>query len=182
MNPAPNKGNPALHDRPRHLGDREPIFCECNRCPTLVALDIINYMRWVGNQLFAQKIGSKAMTSAWCLRLAAVSGFLVVALGAFGAHGLKAILQRHETLETWQTAVFYHAFHTLVLLALTAYPGVSKGAVISFVFGIVVFSGSLYVLAVTNMRWLGAVTPIGGLGLLVGWAWLFVIAGVKVQG
>ena len=122
------------------------------------------------------------MTSAWCLRLAAMSGFLVVALGAFGAHGLKAVLQRYETLETWQTAVFYHALHTLVLLALSAYPGVSKGAVISFVFGIVVFSGSLYLLAVTNVRWLGAVTPVGGVGLLVGWAWLFVAAGAKMQG
>ena len=122
------------------------------------------------------------MTSAWCLRLAALSGFLVVALGAFGAHGLKAILQRHEALETWQTAVFYHALHTLVLLALSTYPGISKGAVISFVFGIVVFSGSLYLLAVTNVRWLGAVTPVGGVGLLVGWAWLFVIAGAKIQG
>ena len=122
------------------------------------------------------------MTTASCLRLAALSGFLVVALGAFGAHGLKAILQRHETLETWQTAVFYHALHTLVLLALSTLPVISKGAVISFVFGIVVFSGSLYLLAVTNMRWLGAVTPVGGAGLLVGWAWLFVIAGAKVQG
>ena len=122
------------------------------------------------------------MTSAWCLRLAAVSGFLVVALGAFGAHGLKAVLQRYETLETWQTAVFYHALHTLVLLALSVHPGVSKGVVISFVFGIVVFSGSLYVLAVTNVRWLGAVTPIGGVGLLVGWAWLFIAAGAKMQG
>ena len=95
------------------------------------------------------------MTSAWCLRLAAVSGFLVVALGAFGAHGLKTILQRYETLETWQTAVFYHALHTLALLALSAYPGISKGVVISFVFGILVFSGSLYLLAVTNVRWAG---------------------------
>ena len=78
--------------------------------------------------------------------------------GAFGAHGLKAVLQRYETLDTWQTAVFYHALHTLVLLALSAVPGVSKGAVISFVFGIVVFSGSLYLLAVTNVRWL-ALSP-----------------------
>ncbi len=121
------------------------------------------------------------MTSAWCLRLAAVSGFLVVALGAFGAHGLKVILQRHETLETWQTAVFYHALHTLVLLAVSAYPGISKGIVISFVCGIFLFSGSLYLLAVTNMRWLGAATPVGGLALLIGWAWLFVAAGANMQ-
>lgn len=148
----------------------------------LATVDIIQYMERVGNHRFAHKLGSNAMTSAWCLRLAAVSGFLVVALGAFGAHGLKAVLQRYETLDTWQTAVFYHALHTLVLLALSAIPGVSKGAVISFVFGIVVFSGSLYLLAVTNVRWLGAVTPVGGVGLLVGWAWLFIAAGAKMQG
>ena len=58
------------------------------------------------------------MTSAWCLRLAAVSGFLVVALGAFGAHSLKALLQTHQTLAIWEKAVLYHALHTLVLLGL----------------------------------------------------------------
>jgi uncharacterized membrane protein YgdD (TMEM256/DUF423 family) len=122
------------------------------------------------------------MTSALCLRLAAVSGFLVVALGAFGAHGLKSVLQTHQTLDIWEKAVLYHALHTLVLLALAMQAVVSKGAVISFVVGIVLFSGSLYVLAVTNMRWLGAVTPLGGVGFLLGWAWLFFTAGTSSHG
>lgn len=122
------------------------------------------------------------MTAAWCLRLAALSGFLVVALGAFGAHSLKPLLQSHQTLEIWEKAVLYHALHTLVLLGLAAQPSIALGAVVSFLAGIVVFSGSLYVLAVTNVRWLGAITPLGGLGLLIGWAWLFCTAGSKGQG
>jgi uncharacterized membrane protein YgdD (TMEM256/DUF423 family) len=122
------------------------------------------------------------MTSAWCLRLAAVSGFLVVALGAFGAHSLKPLLQTHQTLAIWEKAVMYHALHTLVLLGLAAQPGIATGVVVSFLCGIVLFSGSLYVLALTNLRWLGAITPLGGVSFLVGWAWLFVIAGSKPQG
>lgn len=122
------------------------------------------------------------MTAAWCLRLAALSGFLVVALGAFGAHSLKPLLQSHQTLEIWEKAVLYHALHTLVLLGLAAQPSIALGAVLSFLAGIVVFSGSLYVLAVTNIRWLGAITPLGGLGFLIGWAWLFFTASSKGQG
>ena len=122
------------------------------------------------------------MTSAWCLRLAAVSGFLVVALGAFGAHGLKATLETHQTLAIWEKAVLYHALHTLVLLVLAAQPSIAMGAVVSFLCGIVLFSGSLYLLAVTNLRWLGAITPLGGVGFLLGWAWLLSTAGTKTQG
>lgn len=122
------------------------------------------------------------MTSAWCLRLAAVSGFLVVALGAFGAHSLKPLLQTHQTLAIWEKAVMYQALHTLVLLGLAAQPGIPMGAVVSFIGGIVFFSGSLYLMAVTNLRWLGAITPLGGVSFLVGWAWLFIIAGSKGQG
>lgn len=102
------------------------------------------------------------MSAAWCLRLAALSGFLVVALGAFGAHSLKPLLQSHQTLEIWEKAVLYHAVHTLVLVGLAAQPSVALGTVVGFLAGIVVFSGSLYVLAVTNIRWLGAITPLGG--------------------
>src|SRR5438876_3697097 len=125
---------------------------------------------------------SPIMTSAWCLRLAAVSGFLVVALGAFGAHSLKSLLQTHQTLDIWEKAVMYHALHTLVLLALAAQPGIAMGVVVSFLGGIVLFSGSLYLLALTNLRWLGAITPLGGVSFLVGWAWLLVTAGTKTQG
>jgi uncharacterized membrane protein YgdD (TMEM256/DUF423 family) len=125
---------------------------------------------------------SPVMTSAWCLRLAAVSGFLVVALGAFGAHSLKPLLQTHQTLDIWEKAVMYHALHTLVLLGLAAQPGIAMGMVVSFLGGMVLFSGSLYLMALTNLRWLGAITPLGGVSFLVGWAWLFVMAGSKPQG
>ena len=121
------------------------------------------------------------MTSAWCLRLAAVSGFFVVALGAFGAHGLKPTLETHQTLAIWEKAVLYHALHTLVLLGLAAQPHIALGAVVSFLCGIVLFSGSLYLLALTNVRWLGAITPLGGLSFLLGWVWLLVTAGAKTQ-
>src|SRR5712691_9051701 len=87
-------------------------------------------------------IRSHVMTSAWCLRLAAVSGVLVVTLGAFGAHSLKGLLQTHQTLAIWEKAVMYHALHTLVLLGLAAQPGIATGAVVSFLCGIVLFSGS----------------------------------------
>ena len=122
------------------------------------------------------------MTSAWCLRLTAVSGFVVVALGAFGAHGLKPLLETHQTLAIWEKAVLYHALHTLVLLGLAAQPGIAMGTVVSFLCGIVLFSGSLYLMAVTNLRWLGAITPLGGVSFLLGWVWLFVTAGAKTQG
>ncbi len=112
------------------------------------------------------------MTSALCLRLAAVSGFLTVALGAFGAHGLKTILTKHGAVDTWETAVLYHMFHTLALLLLALRPNLNTGAAMCFLFGICVFSGSLYVLALTNLRWLGAITPLGGLGFLLGWVLL----------
>src|SRR5262249_705579 len=125
---------------------------------------------------------SPVMTSAWCLRLAAASGFLVVALGAFGAHSLKPLLQTHQTLEIWGEAFMYDDLDTLVLLSLAAQPGIAMGVVVSFLCGIVLFSGSLYVMALTNLRWLGAVTPLGGVSFLVGWAWLLVIAGSRSQG
>jgi uncharacterized membrane protein YgdD (TMEM256/DUF423 family) len=113
------------------------------------------------------------MTPTLCLRLAAASGFLAVALGAFGAHSLKPVLLQHQTLEIWEKAVLYHLFHTLVLLFLASRPAVPKGAVVSLVVGICLFSGSLYLLAATNVRWLGAITPLGGVSFLIGWGWLF---------
>jgi len=113
------------------------------------------------------------MTAVLCLRLAAVSGFLTVALGAFGAHGFKAILDKYDTAATWDTAVLYHMVHTLALLFLASRPNVNTAAAVCFLVGIVLFSGSLYVLAVTNLRWLGAVTPLGGVSFLIGWALLF---------
>lgn len=109
------------------------------------------------------------MTSTAATRLAAVFGFLAVALGAFGAHGLKGTLDANGTTAIWQTAALYHLVHSAVLLALAHRDPPARLAVLLLSTGIVIFSGSLYVLALTNVKWLGAITPLGGLGLLGGW-------------
>jgi uncharacterized membrane protein YgdD (TMEM256/DUF423 family) len=106
------------------------------------------------------------------IRLAAALGFVAVVLGAFGAHALKATLAANETTEVWKTAVLYHFIHVVVLLILAFAPVTSRAAACFFVAGMVIFSGSLYLLAVTNVKWLGAITPLGGLCFLAGWAWL----------
>jgi uncharacterized membrane protein YgdD (TMEM256/DUF423 family) len=106
------------------------------------------------------------------MRIAAGLCFLAVALGAFGAHALKATLETHGMSEVWNKAVLYHFIHAVVLVMLGLYGGAARGASWLFVVGILFFSGSLYVMAVTNIRWLGAVTPVGGLCFLAGWAWL----------
>jgi uncharacterized membrane protein YgdD (TMEM256/DUF423 family) len=117
------------------------------------------------------------MTNTTAVRLAALMGLLAVALGAFGAHGLKGILTQHDTVAIWEKAVFYHFIHAVMLFVLAQRQPVKTGPWLSFLVGIVIFSGSLYLLAVTNARWLGAITPIGGVSLMAGWAWLFVGAG-----
>ncbi len=101
------------------------------------------------------------------IRIPAVLGFLAVALGAFGAHTLKGILSANDTTTIWQTAVFYHLTHAIACLWTT---GKSSLVTWLWIAGIIVFSGTLYILAVTNIRWLGAITPIGGLLLIAGWA------------
>jgi uncharacterized membrane protein YgdD (TMEM256/DUF423 family) len=112
-------------------------------------------------------------------RIAAAAGFLAVVLGAFGAHGLKSILGQNGTTAIWEKAVFYHFIHAVMLFFIAARKPFASVAWWSFLTGIVVFSGSLYLLAVTNWRWLGAVTPAGGLSFLIGWAWLFCSAAKK---
>lgn len=102
-------------------------------------------------------------------RIAAVSGLLAVALGAFGAHGLRDILIANSTAQTWTTAATYHLVHSVVLLFVSRIKPVPKMAAWCFVAGIVLFSGTLYVLAVSNLKWLGAVAPVGGFCLLAGW-------------
>ena len=116
------------------------------------------------------------MTNTLAIRIAAVIGFLAVALGAFGAHGLEKVLARNGTAAIWQTAVFYHFVHAIMLFVLGVRQPLARGPWFSFAIGIVVFSGSLYLLAFTNVRWLGAITPIGGAGFLVGWLWLAISA------
>jgi uncharacterized membrane protein YgdD (TMEM256/DUF423 family) len=117
------------------------------------------------------------MTNALAIRLAAILGFLAVALGAFGAHSLKATLTQNGTLAIWDKAVLYHFIHAVMLFVLAQRRPVLTGAWLSFFVGILVFSGSLYLLAFTNVRWLGAITPVGGVSFLVGWAWLAFTAG-----
>ncbi|MFM8363672.1 MAG: DUF423 domain-containing protein [Verrucomicrobiota bacterium] len=99
-------------------------------------------------------------------RTAAILGLLGVALGAFGAHGLKTLLEAHATTAIWQTAVLYHLVHAVAALWAS-----EKRPLVVWVWtaGIVIFSGSLYILAVTNIRWLGAITPFGGVLFLIGW-------------
>jgi uncharacterized membrane protein YgdD (TMEM256/DUF423 family) len=102
-------------------------------------------------------------------RMSAALGFLAVALGAFGAHGLKGTLDANDTVAIWQTAALYHLVHSAVLLLISLQEPVRLLAWRLFAAGVLVFSGSLYTLALTNVKWLGAITPIGGLCLLGGW-------------
>ena len=114
------------------------------------------------------------MTQLTAFRISAFLGFLAVLLGAFGAHGLEGILKENNRVETWHTAVFYHFVHTLMLVILALRTPFHKGAWWSFLVGILIFSGTLYALSLTNIKWLGAITPIGGLSFMVGWLWLVV--------
>lgn len=106
------------------------------------------------------------------IKVAAVSGMLAVVAGAFGAHGLKARLSADQ-LASWATASHYHLLHSVVLLALglfAAYSGKPVKLPASlFSAGILLFSGSIYLLLLTKLRWLGPITPIGGLLLILGW-------------
>jgi uncharacterized membrane protein YgdD (TMEM256/DUF423 family) len=117
------------------------------------------------------------MTDATRTRIAAATGFLAVTLGAFGAHGLKDFLAQNGTAAIWEKAVFYHFIHAVMLFVIAERKPFASLAWWSFLAGIVIFSGSLYLLAITNVKWLGAVTPIGGASFLVGWAWLLWSAG-----
>ena len=110
---------------------------------------------------------------------ASILGATGVGLGAFGAHALKARLQTAGTESTWDTAVQYHLLHAVALLVLGVWARHSEAIVGSintsgwlFVAGIILFSGSLYGLALGGPRWLGPVTPLGGLAFIAGWLWL----------
>lgn len=111
------------------------------------------------------------------LMVGALSGMLAVALGAFGAHALRARLDDYA-LRVYETAVQYHFIHSLALLAvallLLRFPGSTllHSSAWLFLLGTVVFSGSLYVLSISGLRWLGAITPLGGLAFIAGWACL----------
>ncbi|MGY6558383.1 MAG: DUF423 domain-containing protein [Nitritalea sp.] len=117
------------------------------------------------------------------LQIAAFSGALAVGVGAFGAHGLAETLAANGRTATFETAVLYHFFHTLALLLVGAVALIRpehsfKGVAIAFLLGILIFSGSLYVLAVFNLPFLGAITPFGGVAFIVGW----VLLALKMRG
>jgi uncharacterized membrane protein YgdD (TMEM256/DUF423 family) len=120
------------------------------------------------------------------ITLASLSGMSAVILGAFGAHALKDRLDEYAQ-GVFETAVQYHFYHSLALLAVgiialqQPQTTLLKSSGWLFLLGIVIFSGSLYVLSISGVRWLGAVTPLGGLAFIAGWACL-AAAGWKLLG
>ena len=132
-------------------------------------------------QRVLQTWATNYMTNTLAIRLSALMGFLAVALGAFGAHGLQDLLAQNHTAAIWEKAVFYHFIHTVMLFVLAQRRPMPSGPWLGFFAGIWIFSGSLYLLAVTNVKWLGAITPLGGLSFLVGWAWLFLTARKRAE-
>jgi len=117
--------------------------------------------------------------------VASFSGFVAVILGAFGAHGLDGKISDYH-LETWKTANQYHFYHTLALLFLSTFSRAKNASIrisfIAFVLGILLFSGSLYLMSIRSLigleglSMLGPITPLGGLCFIVGWIGLFVAA------
>lgn len=120
------------------------------------------------------------MSPTW-LRAAAFLGFVAVAGGAFGAHGLKSMVDA-QALGWWETGARYALGHVPALLAVAWLADRAPGravtvAGVGFGLGVLVFTGSLWTMTLTGVRWLGAITPIGGVSLLVGWAAIAVAAG-----
>jgi uncharacterized membrane protein YgdD (TMEM256/DUF423 family) len=119
------------------------------------------------------------------ITLGAALGLLAVVAGTFGAHGLKGHVEP-DLLAIYHTGAQYHMYHALALLLTglvyerhPSRPVAAAGW--CFVVGVVIFSGSLYALAISGQRWLGAITPIGGVSFLVGWAMLMVCTAMKRQ-
>jgi uncharacterized membrane protein YgdD (TMEM256/DUF423 family) len=112
---------------------------------------------------------------------ATIFGALAVALGAFGAHALESRLTA-SLLQTYETGVRYHFYHVIALVAvvfaINRWPNTNLPVISGWLFivGILIFSGSLYILALTGIRWLGAITPIGGVAFVAGWLCLAVAA------
>lgn len=116
------------------------------------------------------------------LMLGSINAFLFVALGAFGAHALKPRLEAGGYVGTWETAVQYHMIHALALIAVAILTqhldatGLVNGSGWAFLIGIIIFCGSLYVLSITGISVIGAITPLGGVSFLIGWSLLFIAA------
>jgi uncharacterized membrane protein YgdD (TMEM256/DUF423 family) len=137
------------------------------------------------------------MNATFWLRIGAIWGFLAVSMGAFGAHGLQARFESLGELSGGRTAEYfearfhtaaqYHMYCTLAILAVGLLAATGRGGTAlqasgwSFLLGSLIFSGSLYILSTTGLRWLGAITPIGGVLMLIGWIALAVAAGGSSQ-
>jgi uncharacterized membrane protein YgdD (TMEM256/DUF423 family) len=106
------------------------------------------------------------------IRIAAALCFLAVSLGAFGAHALRSTIEGYGLGDVWNKAALYHLAHAVALLALALAANTNRVSWWLLFAGIVIFSGSLYAMCLTNARWLGAVTPLGGVCFLAGWLWL----------
>lgn len=124
------------------------------------------------------------MSNRTLLILASLFGFSAIALGAFGAHALKPQLLETGLYEVWTTGAHYHLVHSVALFALAVWRGQQTQSqtfaltvvAVFWVLGMVLFSGSLYLLAMGAPRFIGAITPIGGVLMMVGWLSLGVIA------
>ncbi|HLP27957.1 MAG TPA: DUF423 domain-containing protein [Candidatus Didemnitutus sp.] len=117
-------------------------------------------------------------TSRFLILAAGISGALAVAVGAIGAHALEGYLDAHA-METYTKAATYHFYHTLALLGVGIYAKHRPSTMLTwsgrlFIIGMVLFSGSLYLLALTGIRQLGMITPLGGVAFIAGWACLVV--------
>jgi len=118
------------------------------------------------------------MPAAFFAFIGAMFGILTVVLGAFGAHALKTILDGYGQ-SIWEKAVLYQAIHALLLLVLPTLssfisPKAMNIAGYMIVAGVILFSGSLYILALSGKKYFGAITPVGGVALIIGWSWLAV--------
>lgn len=119
------------------------------------------------------------MTGKQIIQSAAIFGAIAVGIGAFGAHGLKAVLEETGRIETFETAVKYHFYHSLGLFLIGILALVKPEwkwlsfSSICMMIGILIFSGSLYILSLTGITWLGAITPLGGVAFILGWLGIF---------
>lgn len=123
--------------------------------------------------------GTGRQHADFAFRVGAVFGLTGVALGAFGAHGLAGVLQANDTVAVWNTAVFYQMVHAVALLALGAAGRSRLSVCVLWAIGVIVFSGTLYALSISGVRWLGAITPVGGIALILGWI-ILVVRGRRV--
>lgn len=115
------------------------------------------------------------MKTSTYIQLAGLLGALAVGIGAFGAHGLEPILEANGRTDTFETAVKYHFYHALAILAVAIWHHLQPDrrilakAIWAWFIGILIFSGSLYILSLSGISWLGAITPLGGVAFIIGW-------------